>query len=66
MKVLSESFEFWQSAGWFAGLLLLLSVVSWFWLLSLYLSSIRVHSEQACMRLKLPTGYRKAKQFSHS
>lgn len=60
MKVLSESFEFWQSAGWFAGLLLLLSVVSWFWLLSLYFklnqSSFRTSMYEAEITDRLQKG----------
>ncbi|MCH2205048.1 MAG: MotA/TolQ/ExbB proton channel family protein [Lentisphaerales bacterium] len=60
MKILSESLEFWQSAGWFAGLLLLLSVISWFWLLSLYLklrqSSFRTSKYEAEITERLQKG----------
>ena len=60
MQLLRDSLDFWQSAGWFASLLLMLSVVSWFWLLSLYVklkqSSFRTSKYEAEITQRLQSG----------
>ena len=36
MNLINDIYHFWSSAGWFAIALLVLSIVSWFWLLNMY------------------------------
>ena len=64
MILINRSIEFWQGTGWFAGLLLLLSIFSWLWLLSLFFklkqSSFRTNKYEAEITQRLLNGDDKA------
>ncbi|MCM8535288.1 MAG: MotA/TolQ/ExbB proton channel family protein [Lentisphaeraceae bacterium] len=64
MTFFSEVLKFWQAAGWFAELLVIMSVFSWFWLFSLYFklkeSSFRTSKYESEITQRLIDGEEKS------
>jgi biopolymer transport protein ExbB len=60
VNFISESWDFWQGAGWFASCLLVLSLFSWFWLFSLFFklkqSSFKTNQYEAEITQRLLKG----------
>ena len=64
MIIFERIIDFWSSAGWFAIPLLILSIVSWFWLLSMYFklqqSSFRTSQFQSEITDKIIAGEKRS------